>query len=407
MVPSLVSASQGREQASPPSFSPVAGSRLEYLDLARGGVMILMALDHVSYFWNASRMADEGLRGNFTAYVDVPQLLNRVMTHFAPTTFIWMAGFMVAISATRRLQAGVSEDAIARHFTIRGLLIIVLHLTIVNLGFEMEGFLKGDWREIFYLQVLWTIGINLIALAWLRRLGSPVLVVVTLLNLFAFPFFYEPLLQFTHPNPGFYALGVVTFAPSLAYDSPVYCIYPVIPWMGVMTFGYLAGQWFLRQGHVLSSEALTKLLLWLGTGMLLAFLLLRFLNGYGNQIPWRTLSFQEFLTLSKYPPSLAYLLFTFPQMLMLIALSLNVESSWLHRMSITKAVKTLGRTPLFFYCIHPLFFGFIPVLAGIQHQFSLVVVYVVWLAGLPILYKACEWYLRFKLDHPRSLLKYV
>jgi uncharacterized membrane protein len=384
--------------------------RIGHLDFARGVTMAFMALDHTSYFWNKYRVADEGLRGNFPHYADLPQLLTRVVTHFAPTTFIWLAGFMVALSATKRLRRGDSQSTVSWHFTLRGLILILLHLTIVNLGFELEGFLKLNWKEIFLLQVLWTIGMNMILLAWLRRLGVFVLAALALLNFFAFPLFYRPLLQFADPNPIISALGIATFAPTKASDAPIICLYPLIPWMGVMLLGYLWGLGYVKwvkDRSIITPRLVGKAYLALGLGFSLSFLILRYGNGYGNQLHWRQLTFSQFVTLSKYPPDLAYLFLTLGTMFILFAISGQVKKRMGEKNLPVKMFLAFGRVPLFFYCLHPLLYGSFPILLGIQRQFGLPVVYLVWSVGLVLLYKPCLWFFEYKSNHPRSWVRYI
>jgi uncharacterized membrane protein len=384
--------------------------RIGHLDFARGVTMVFMALDHTSYFWNKYRVADEGLRGNFPHYADLPQLLTRVATHFAPTTFIWLAGLMVALSATKRLRRGDSQSAVSWHFTIRGLILILLHLTIVNLGFELEGLLKLNWKEIFLLQVLWTIGMNMIILAWVRRLGVFVLAVLALLNFFAFPLFYQPLLQFTHPNPFLYALGIATFAPSKVSDAPIVCLYPLIPWMGVMILGYLWGLGYVKwvkDRQAIAPRLMGKIYLALGIGFSLMFLMSRYGNGYGNQIHWQQLTFSQFVTLSKYPPDLAYLFLTLGIMFILLAVSLKIKKRMREKTFLVDLLVTFGRVPLFFYCLHPLLYGSLAIFLGIQRQFGLPVVYLVWIIGLGILYKPCQWFFEYKSTHSQSLVRYI
>ena len=389
------------------STTTSGAKRYEYLDFSRGIIMALMALDHSSFFWNCCRFTDEGLRGNFTQYANIAQLITRVITHFAPTTFIWLSGFMVATSALKRLNRRDTENTVSWHFTLRGIILIVLHLTILNLGFEIAGYLNGNLKEIFLLQVLWTIGINMIILAWLRRLGITFLTIVTLLIFFIFPFFSSQLSLFTNSNPVLYALGIVTFAPTLNPDAPLFCIYPIIPWNGVMIFGYLCGIVFHRYSQMLSNERLVRIYALTGISLFIVFLILRYANGYGNYLVWKELTFQQFVTISKYPPSLVYLFFTFGQMFILFAVSLKLELCGMYQKFPFQAIMVYGRVPLFFYCTHILFYGPFPVLFGIQNQYNLSTVYLVWILGMALMYKPCKWYFQYKMTHPQSLARYI
>ncbi|MCK5707425.1 MAG: DUF1624 domain-containing protein [Candidatus Aureabacteria bacterium] len=385
----------------------IKNKRLISVDIARGIVMIIMACDHVSFFWNSGRVAEEGLRGHIPHYLNIFQMLTRIISHFTPTSFIWLAGFMVALSAFRKSRDNLSETSISKYLTLRGLLIIFLQISVVNFGFMAISFLSLNLRSIFFMDVLWTIGMGLIILAWLRLLGKKILLVILFLNFMVFPLFYEELLLFSSKNDFLLSLGIISFAPIASGKAHINCLYPIIPWLGVMLFGYLSGSWFKDITGAIDGEKIFKKCINWGLGLLSVFFFLRFFNGYGNWIKWDKLTFQDFFTISKYPPSLVYLLFTLGLMFLVFAIALKIEKSGYSGRQPVKMIIAFGRVPLFFYCVHLLLYGAIPVLLGICQKGGLIKVYLIWFVGLLILYKPCIWYYNYKKSHRDSFFRYI
>jgi len=169
-----------------------------------------------------------------------------------------------------------------------------------------------------------------------------------------------------------------------------------------MFFGYLSGKWFIEQNKKNAQSNLTKTCFTLGTVLFSLFLLFRFFNRYGNWINWSKLTFQQFLTISKYPPSLVFLLFTFALMFWLIGGARSAEKAR-HASKFLKIIKVYGRVPLFFYCVHLFVYGTIPFLFAVQGEVGLGMTYFIWLIGLIFLYKPCQWFFGYKKGHPESV----
>ncbi len=369
--------------------------RYPAVDSARGVVMVVMALDHASYFWNGGRSANEGLGGYVPRYNGLLQMLTRLSAHFTPTTFMWLAGFALALSVSRRERRGETARRIDGHLLARVLVLLLLQFTVVNFAFMPAPVLHLRWKAIFFLDVLFAIGAGIALVALLRRLGSVVLIAVVLLSFLLPPFFYRFLSSSGHGSGLLRAFAIAIWDPGTASDAPIACIYPVIPWFGVVLFGYLAGRWFLG-GARKKPSALAKPCFHAGVGFSLIFLLVRACNGYGNRIIWESFTLQGFLTLSKYPPSLAFLVFTFSLMFLLLSLCLWAGRGQGRLRTLTSPLQVFGRAPLFFYCLHLPVYGLIPCFFTGTGRFGLGTTYAVWLLGLLLLYHPCRWYFRHR-----------
>ncbi|MBN1522169.1 MAG: DUF1624 domain-containing protein [Candidatus Aureabacteria bacterium] len=369
--------------------------RLEFFDTVRGVVMLLMALDHASFFWNAERVAGEGLHGFFPRYANIFQMFTRVASHFTPTAFLFIAGCMMAVSAVRRETKGETRKSVSWHFTRRGLWLLFLQFTFVNFGFMTKPYLHGSLKAVFFLDVLWAIGVNLILLSWLRCAGRFALAVLAAVSLFLLPLIPESGLLYAD-NVFLEALGIMFFSPSASFASPLYCLYPVFPWTGVMVCGYLFGRWLMRDDEK-KDEKLLRFSFFSGAVCLAAFFFLRTVNSLGNRIFWSDWTVLEFFAVSKYPPSLVYFLLTAGLTLWLLFLSFQVEKSEGAFKKISKIIQVFGRVPLFFYVLHLYLYGVVPLLLGLKKPVSLISVYGIWLAGIFLLIKPCQWFYRYKV----------
>lgn len=202
----------------------------------------------------------------------------------------------------------------------------------------------------------------------------------------------------------------------LSENFSLFIAYPLVPWVGVMLLGYCFGA--LYQLPINYSRK--KILLYLGSGCIAMFVLIRFLNGYGDPNPWSVQSspvftFLSFLNVTKYPPSLLYLLITLGPAIVFLAISENYFGS------LSQRIKILGRVPMFYYLLHlyliHLLALFAAVMTGYQvsdmvfntwvtespnlegYGFNLLIVYAVWIAVVLILYPLCRWYDIYKATH--------
>lgn len=372
-------------------------SRHDSIDLLRGAVMALMALDHTRDFF-------AGFGSPTDLATTTPALFfTRWITHFCAPVFILLAG----VSVHLQVSSGRSTGAVSRFLVTRGLWLVALELTVVRLGWNLNPF-----AHFFLLQVIWAIGWSMVVLAGLIRLPRAVIAIVG----GATVLFHNALdgVHSTHP------LWAITHESQPWRPAPgwtVYVAYPLIPWVGVMALGYLLGQWY-----DLDAPVRRRRLIATGAGLTGLFVLLRAINGYGDPEPWthqtRALyTVLSFLNCEKYPPSLDYLLMTLGPALVALALLEGVRSP------LTRPVLTFGRVPLFYYLVHlPMlqvsagiyllarggFTGLRSAIAQRQNPgLALPGVYLVWIIALAVLYPLCVWFAGVKRRNPAGWLRYL
>ena len=322
---------QHREARSP---AP-ASSRIESIDLLRGAVMILMALDHVRGYFHFDSLVFSPTDLQRTT----PALFaTRLITHLCAPTFILLAGVSAHFIARRKTVRGASTFLLSR-----GAWLVLLQLTVIRFAWNFDPAFRYTSSNIIS-----TIGFSMMALAVLIHLRPGALLAVGLAMVlghnaldgvsFADGSAADVVWSFLHVRK-MYALG---------QDGSFLFLYPLIPWVGVMALGYCLGRMYDADW---SAHTRRRTLLGLGGASLLAFTVLRCTNLYGDPSPWvpqalpsRTVL--SFLNVEKYPPSLLYLCLTLGVALLLLGL---LEGRNLRRW---KPVVTLGKVAFFYYVVH-------------------------------------------------------
>ena len=409
--PLMAPAVAGMQPAPAPApAQAVVRPRLESVDLLRGLVMVLMALDHTRDFFHTG--AFQGWDPLDLTKTTLPLYFTRWLTHFCAPVFIFLAGTGAFLFTTR----GKTTRELSWFLFTRGLWLVLLELTWVHfLGWTFAFNLHEEW-----LLVIWAIGWSMVVLAALVYLpiwavtafgvaliaGHNAFDGVTPERWGSWSWFWRVL----------HAGGRFEVAPGYTFGVG----YPLIPWVGVMATGFGFGRLLL-----LEPVARRRLFLRLGIGLTLAFVLLRYSNLYGNPKPWspqsdlwRTLL--SFLDCHKYPPSLCYLLMTLgPALIVLSLLDRGVPR-------LLKPVLVFGRVPLFYYLLHlPLIhglsvlvhamslgradwlYGVAPPQPPPDAGFNLAVVYLAWIAMVLMLYPACRWFADLKRRRPDAWLSYL
>jgi uncharacterized membrane protein len=304
--------------------------RIASIDVLRGLVVALMALDHTRDFFGT-----DGFNPRDVA--ESALFLTRWMTHLCAPTFIFLAGMSAFLYGRGR-----SVGETSRFLLVRGLWLIVIEFTIVRFGwtFELDFFRENTAGVIF------VIGASMVALAgliWLPRwaIAALALVMIAGHNL-SDGIRAEQLgqgggLWHVLHQPGLVRLG--------GYVK-LFVLYPLVPWIGVMAAGYALGPVMQRE-----PDARQRLLFGLGAAVTLGFVLLRASNLYGDPAPWigqaTWLSTAlSFLNCEKYPPSLLYLMMTLGPALMLLAAFEHARGGW------ARVLATFGQVPFFFYVVH-------------------------------------------------------
>jgi uncharacterized membrane protein len=306
--------------------------RVQSLDILRGLVMVIMALDHTRDYVHAAAMA---FQPEDLSRTTVAIFMTRWVTHFCAPVFMLLAG---AGAYLRLCNHGTRAD-LSRFLLARGLWLIALEFTVVRAGFFFD--VTGP---PFILLVLWALGMSMMALAALVHLPYRVLLAASVTLMAAHNLFdgLQP--------ARFGALGwvwqILHVQGPLMANPPVIVAYPLVPWIGVMAAGYCFGRL-----HTLNPERRRRVLWRLGLALTAAFVVLRAINLYGDPRPWRPqdsplFTALSFLNTTKYPPSLSFLLMTLgPAMLFLAAVD-RVRVGDRHPLVV------FGRVPLWYFVLH-------------------------------------------------------
>jgi uncharacterized membrane protein len=360
------------------------------LDALRGLIIILMALDHANYFIAQQHSPGEYWGGPFPVYHDVLAFLTRLVTHLAAPGFFFLMGIGMVLFTNSRRKRGWSEWSIIGHFVIRGIVLIALQLLLVNRAWELS---PGGWGLSIYIGVLFALGGTMILGSLLLWLRSTALLVVTLVLVVA--------TELLAPNPSQWGqvLSVsshVLLVPGGTRD--LWVNYPVLPWLELVTFGMVFGHWLADEPRRAFHRALG-----LGGEFFLGFLVLRYLDGFGNIRPRGGNTWIDFLNTVKYPPSITFTLLAMGVNLIILGLFARVSEKlqkWFQPLSV------YGQVPLFFYLLHLFLYAALGRLLAPEGT-SLPTMYLYWLLGLLILYPLCWAYGRFKHRQPaNSILRF-
>lgn len=384
--------------------------RVESVDLLRGIIIVIMALDHVHDFFGAL-----GANPTDLATTTAPLFLTRWITHFCAPVFFLLTGTGARLALQR-----MSTRELSRFLLTRGLWLLFLEVVVMRFALQFN----FDY-QVTIITVLWALGWAMIVLAGLIHLpGSAILafgvVLVAGHNLLD----GIPASAFGNLAP----LWSVLHAPGFLVNTPrhvVFIAYPLIPWVGVTALGYTLGQTYRW-----SNERRRALLLGLGVGLSVGFVLLRLLNVYGDPVAWSVQKSPlwtalSFLDTNKYPPSLLFLLMTLGPALLLLRVFDNGFPRWL------RPALTIGKVPLFFYVLHFYLIhllavaacyirfdnvggmfrspdlGHFPFTAPAGWAASLPVIYLLWAVVVVALYPLCRWYADIKRRRKDWWLSYL
>ena len=366
-----------RAQAAAAVSAP--GARQAYVDVFRGLLIAHMGLDHVSLMFNAGRAAEELAAGPAPQFGNIFQFLTRFLGVPVAPGFLFMAGFMVALTSLARENRGVTHAEVTRRLLIRGFVLIAVDTLVMGLPRALMGF--------YSFMVLACIGVAIIVTALLRDVSSRVLVPVALGVLLL-----HPLLDVSWlPLP----LRAILYEP--VREGAFRSLYPVIPWIGVLLLGFVVGRDSLQR------ERPAKFWAALAAISFAFFLAVRLYGGYGNAYPYSSVASVQFWEFSKYPPDLPFLAWSFGCIFVtLIVLSTVTRSG---TPALLRPFAVFGRVPFFFYIVH---FYVLGLAAGIlRTKFGLAETYAIWLLLLIVMIGPCAWYYRKKRERPNWITRYI
>jgi uncharacterized membrane protein len=395
----------GGLSARQPVASLPARLRVESVDILRGIVILLMALDHVREYVGIVR----GLDAPLTSW---PYFFTRWATHFCAPTFFFLAG----TSAWLSLGGRRTTRQLSAFLVTRGLWLIVAEVTIVSFGWCFN--LRYPWESGCGLQVIWALGASMIVLAALVWLPIGLTACLGFLLVTS-----HNLLDVVQPHDLgawsnlWYVLHVQGMIHVGAFN--LFIAYPLIPWIGVMALGYAFGAVF-----TLPRDDRRDAMLQLGLAIGLMFIIARAVNEYGDPHPWSPqptalATVLSFLNTSKYPPSLSYLLMTLGPAIAALGCLERVDGP------VSRAFAAFGRVPFFFYVVHIYVIHALSVGTGWLQGFSFAAmldgffslpagfgvplggVYAIWVAVVVSLYPLCRWFAEVKARSRSAWLSYL
>ncbi|HEX6890818.1 MAG TPA: heparan-alpha-glucosaminide N-acetyltransferase domain-containing protein [Chryseolinea sp.] len=378
-------------------------TRIESIDLLRGIVMIIMALDHVRDYFHADAFLFNPLDLEKT---NVAIFVTRWVTHFCAPVFVFLAGTSAFLVGQRKGKRELSSFLLTR-----GIWLIILEFTIINISWFF------NFKFTFFaLTVIWALGMGMIILALAVRLPFKVILVIGIVLVAG-----HNLLDSVHvagDNALSLSWKVLHEAALVKFpDFTVFIGYPLLPWTGIMLLGYCLGALYIPSVDPVFRK---KRLYLFGFSSVIAFFIVRAINIYGDPAPWSVQSnsldtFLSFLNVTKYPPSLSYVLITLGPSLLFLAVSEKYSGK------LVDIVTALGRVPMFYYIVHLYVIHLVALIAAVAtgfsvsdmvfdtwvtdspnlkgYGFSLGVVYIVWIALVVSLIPLCLWYDRYKRKH--------
>ncbi|CAM4060478.1 hypothetical protein CCOS865_02630 [Pseudomonas reidholzensis] len=375
--------------------------RLQSIDALRGLVILFMLLDHVRETFFLHRQVSDPMNIDVTE----PSLFfSRTLAHLCAPVFVLLTGLSAWLYGEKYQGRGATSAFLFK----RGLFLVVLEFTLVNFAWTFQ-----LPPSVIYMQVIWAIGVSMIALSVLVWLPRPALIALGAVIIGG-----HNLLDGVHFAPGswmhvpwaiLHDRGWLEFSDSLRLRTS----YPVLPWIGVIALGYALGPWFARGSD--AGERQYRLLL-AGALALLGFLVVRMLNGYG-EAPWHSYpslmqTLMSFFNITKYPPSLMFLSLTLGiGLLLLRGFERAGQARWISVLAV------FGAAPMFFYLLHlyvlKLLYLASVALFGLNHgdYFGFDGIGAVWLGAVALaasLYLPVRWFAQLKA-HRRDIawLKYL
>ena len=394
--------------------SDARGYRLSSIDMLRGLVIIIMAIDHTRDFFSTSMSIDPMNDPN----VSLPLALTRWITHFCAPVFVLLSGVSAGLMVARKTPAGL-----ARFLLTRGLWLVFVEIFILSTAgtFAPGGIEQLGGKTLAFMQVLWVIGASMVLLAALQFLGRKAclaLGAIIVLAHNALDGHWPVSASILDTSPPLWAALHVSMS-KVAGPFHFLFLYPLAPWLGVMLLGFGASPLFERE-----TAARNRALLCWGLGITAAFIVLRFIDGYGEPNHWQSqargaATLIDFLNTTKYPPSLLFLAMTLGPAAIFCAFADRMRG-FLKDMFVM-----FGRVPFAFYVAHFYLLHLLSLLLGAMqgvpvaelltfppfypanYGVSLPVVYAVWALVIAILYPLCRWVAAVKTRSRAWWLSYV
>jgi uncharacterized membrane protein len=378
--------------------------RIQSIDLLRGVVMIIMALDHVRDYFHRDAFL---YSPTDLAHTSIPLFFTRWITHYCAPVFVFLAGISAYLYGAKK-----SRKELAYYLFTRGVWLVLAEIFIISLGWSFN-----PAYRIINLQVIWVIGISMMVLSAMIYMNRGFIMVAAVVLIAG-----HNLLDTVHVQ----GKGAGAFLWYLLHEPGDFIFgrftiivrFPLIPWIGIIALGYYFGNLY-NSGY--DARRRRKTLLSIGLAATTLFLFLRFFNIYGDYAQWsiqknNAFSLLSLLNVTKYPPSLLYTLVTLGPAMIFLALAEKPLNTFAEKIAV------YGRVPFFYYMIHIyLIHLFAAIATGISgynwtdmvlltkrvnqvpelkgYGFNLLTVYIVWIGLVLFLYPFCKWFDRYKRSH--------
>lgn len=382
----------------------VKSTRVESIDVLRGLVMIIMALDHTrDYFHLGSFFIDPNDLNTTTPIL----FATRFITNFCAPEFVFLAGTSAFLYGSKK-----TKPELFKFLFTRGIWLMLLELIVNNFIWTF------DLTYSFTIfQVIWAIGCSMVCLSFLIYLPKKIILIIGIVLVAGHNLLDGIIMQGTSFKSVVWYILHQDQKLILGPDRMIGFHYPLLPWIGLMALGYCFGTLY---SNGFDAKVRKKWLLRLGFGSIALFFILRGLNGYGDLVPWTTqrddiTTLLSFFSTTKYPPSLMYLLMTVGPSLLFLYFIESIKNK------VTDFLVVFGRVPLFFYFLH-VFVIHIAAIIGIlmfggnwddmiltadvfmnkkliDYGYPLYAVYLLWIGLIIFLYPFCKKYMVYKLSH--------
>ena len=381
-------------------MTAITKTRIESIDLLKGLVMVIMALDHVrDYFHYSAFMFDP----TDPTQTTLPIFFTRFLTHFCAPAFSFLAGLSAFMIGKRKSPSELSSFLLKR-----GIWLIFIELTIISFGWHFD----PEFRRS-PLQVIWVLGVSMIVLAGLIHLPKRIILLFSVIIIFG-----HNLLDGVDIKDNI-LWSILHQVNRHLIDETHYfsTVYALIPWVAVMSLGYCFGSLYDK---TFDAQKRKIILNRVGSGSLVLFFILILFNTYGDPVKWTNYGFDtktlmSIFNVTKYPASLLYLLITLGASILFLANSEKLKGK------IVDFFCVFGRVPFFYYIIHlylihllallaaeftgfgwqsmilPKFITRVEALKG--HGFNLITVYLIWLIVIALLYPLCKKFDTYKQSH--------
>lgn len=366
--------------------------------------MVIMALDHVRDYFNYGSFFIDPTDVETTTPVF---FFTRFITHYCAPVFVFLAGTSAFLYGINKTKSQLSKFLLSR-----GVWLIFMEVVVNNLIWTFD--LSYSFP---ILQVIWAIGFSMICLSFLIYLPYKWILVLGLVIISGHNLLDGLVMQGNSPEAIVWYLLHQNHTMVLGPDKMILFHYPVIPWIGLMAMGYCLGQLYLKD---FDAKLRRTWLLRMGLGALALFFVIRGLNVYGDLVPWTvrdssSKTIISFFNVTKYPPSLAFVLITIGPALLFLYTIENVKNA------LTNFFLVYGRVPFFYYFLHVLVIHIAAIIGIIisggnwrdmiltadvfmneklaTYGYPLWVTYMVWIGIVLALYPLSKKYMTYKINN--------